>query len=39
VSPLHAASDAALIDTTGKSVTEVVREVMTAINAKLGAER
>jgi cytidylate kinase len=38
VSPLHAAHDAVAIDTTGKSVTEVVSEVMRAITAKLGAE-
>ena len=33
-SPLYAAADAIVIDTTGKSVTEVVDEVMTVIRGK-----
>ena len=36
-SPLHAAPDAVVIDTTGKSVAEVVAEVMTVIKAKVGS--
>ena len=36
VSPLYAASDALLIDTTGKSVDVVVNEVMGFVNEKLG---
>jgi len=34
VSPLYAAADAVLVDTTGKSIAEVVREVMTVIRGK-----
>jgi CMP/dCMP kinase len=33
-SPLYAARDATVIDTTGKSVQEVVRDVMLVVNAK-----
>jgi cytidylate kinase len=33
-SPLHAAEDAVVIDTTGKSVSEVVEEVMAVIRKK-----
>ncbi len=33
-SPLHAAADAVVIDTTGKSVEEVVREVMGVIQGR-----
>ena len=33
-SPLYAAKDAVVVDTTGKSVEEVVREVMVVINEK-----
>jgi cytidylate kinase len=36
-SPLHAAEDAVVIDTTGKSVGEVVREIMGVIERRLGA--
>jgi len=36
-SPLYAAADAIVVDTTGKSVTEVVNEVMAAIRAQLDA--
>ena len=35
-SPLYAAPDATIIDTTGKSVADVVEEVMTIVAAKLG---
>ena len=35
-SPLYAAADAALIDTTGKKVEEVMEEVMAIVNEKLG---
>jgi len=35
-SPLYAAHDAAVIDTTGKNVEEVVREVMGVIGSQLG---
>ena len=35
-SPLYAASDAVVIDTTGKSVSDVVGEVMMAISARHG---
>jgi CMP/dCMP kinase len=34
-SPLYAAPDALVVDTTGKSVQEVVREVMLVVNAKM----
>ena len=34
-SPLYAAPDAHIVDTTGKSVDEVVREVMTAVKQKM----
>ena len=36
-SPLHAAEDAVVIDTTGKSVEEVVGEIMGVIKRRLGA--
>jgi len=36
-SPLQAAEDAVVIDTTGKSVDEVVREIMGVIKERLGA--
>ena len=36
-SPLHAAADAVVIDTTGKSVEEVVGEIMGVIERRLGA--
>ena len=36
VSPLSAAPDAVLVDTTGKSVSEVVDEVMGIVHRKLG---
>jgi cytidylate kinase len=36
-SPLYAAADAVIVDTTGKSVTEVVGEVMSTIRARLQA--
>lgn len=36
-SPLYAAEDAVVIDTTGKSVEEVVQEVMSVIERRLGA--
>jgi cytidylate kinase len=35
-SPLYAAPDAHIVDTTGKAVERVVDEVMTLVNAKLG---
>jgi cytidylate kinase len=34
-SPLHVADDAIVIDTTGKSVEDVVREVMTVVKTKM----
>jgi cytidylate kinase len=37
VSPLYAAADAELIDTTGKTIPEVVAEVTAIIDRKLGA--
>ena len=37
VSPLYAANDAVIVDTTSKSVEEVVKEVMNVIQAKLKA--
>jgi cytidylate kinase len=36
-SPLYAAADAVVVDTTGKSVSEVVNEVMAAIRGRLDA--
>ena len=36
-SPLYAAADAVLVDTTGKSVAEVVREVMEVVQSRLAA--
>ena len=36
-SPLYAAADATVIDTTGTSIDEVVRRVMTIVRAKLSA--
>jgi cytidylate kinase len=36
-SPLHAAADAVIIDTTGKSVEEVVHDVMTVVRKTLAA--
>ncbi len=38
-SPLYAAQDAVVIDTTGKSVTEVVEEAMQVIDEKLKGKR
>jgi CMP/dCMP kinase len=37
-SPLYAAPDAVVIDTTGKSINEVVKEVMTVIRGSLKSE-
>lgn len=37
VSPLYAASDAVVVDTTGKSIDQVVREVMRVVDEKLGS--
>jgi CMP/dCMP kinase len=37
VSPLYAAPDAVIIDTTGKSIDEVVQEVMAAVGKRLNA--
>ena len=36
-SPLYAAPDAVVVDTTGKSVDEVVKEVLTIVRAETGA--
>jgi CMP/dCMP kinase len=38
-SPLHAAADAVVVDTTGKTVDQVVREVLAVIETKLGIQR
>ena len=35
VSPLYAAHDAVVVDTTGKSVDDVVREVLAIVNMKM----
>ena len=38
-SPLYAAADAVVIDTTGKSINEVVREVLAVVRQRLAARR
>jgi cytidylate kinase len=39
ISPLYAAADAVVVDTTGKSISEVVSAVMAVVDAKLAGRR